>query len=70
MGLSKEEVEDYGLHSLHISYATNLSQGVEELNLQRAGRWKSAACAQDYVQMNEARKTKPGVLLLGQLLAL
>ena len=70
MGLSKEEVDDYGLHSLRISSATNISQGVEELDLQRAGHWKCAACAQDYVQMDEAWKTKPGAVLLGQLIVL
>ena len=33
LGLSKEEVDEYGLHSLRIGSATNLSQGVEELDL-------------------------------------
>ena len=63
-------MDEYGLHSLRIGSATNLSQGVEELELQRVGRWKTAHTAQDYVQLDEARKTKPGAVLLGQLLAL
>ena len=70
MGLPAEDIREYGLHSLRIGSATNLSQGVEELELQRAGRWKTATTAQDYVQLDEKCKTKPGAVILGQLLAL
>ena len=68
--MDKEEIDKYGLHSLQIRSATNLSQGVDELELQRAGRWKTAASAQDYFMKDEGHRTRAGAVLLGQLLAM
>ena len=68
---SSETPRDHFSSSRHLD-GTTPDAGYRRIriDLQRAVHWKSVNVAQDYVQLDETRKTKPGAVLLGQLLAL
>ena len=51
-GLPEEQTNEFGLHSLRISAATNSSVKCEELEIQLLGRWKSGEMARHYVHMD------------------
>ena len=69
VGVSPEELGEYGVHSLRIGSATSASWGVTELELQQHGRWKTRQTATSYVQRTEAQKASVPGLLLEQILA-
>ena len=65
VGLSDAEIREYGLHSMRIDSATNAAQGCGELEIQRAGRWRTASTAQDYMVLDEVTRAKSSSVLLG-----
>ena len=68
--IPEENKKDFGLHSLHISSATNTSYGCGELEIQHLGRWKSTEMARSYVYLEEEVLARPGSVLLRQLMAM
>ena len=69
IGLSEQEIGEYGVHSMRSGSATAASWGVTELELQQHGRWKTREAAVSYVQRTEAQYARVPSLLLEQVLA-
>ena len=70
IGLTEQEIGEYGVHSMRSGSATAASWGVTELELQQHGRWKTREAAVSYVQRTEAQYARVPSLLLEQVLAM
>ena len=67
VGLEESELKHYGLHSPRIGAATNSSQFLSDLELQRSGRWTSQETPRTYVIPQEAAMTRMSMVLNEQI---
>ena len=67
VGMTESELKHYGLHSHRIGVATNSSQYLSDLQLQRSGRWMSQETPRTYVIPQEEAMTRMSVVLNEQI---